>query len=78
MNYQPVTGGNQTNFGAGFHDTFAMEKVREEVNQTYVLFPVWSVGSTNPQNNDIDAAFDGKEHDFDAMKPESVVILSSS
>nr|GEW06704.1 putative ribonuclease H-like domain-containing protein [Tanacetum cinerariifolium] len=41
MNYQLVTAGNQTNFGA-------------------------------------DAAFDGKEHDFDAMKPESVVILSSS
>nr|GEW13834.1 hypothetical protein [Tanacetum cinerariifolium] len=78
MNYQPVTGGNQTIFGAGFHDIFAVEKVREEVNQTYVLFPVWSVGFTNPQNNDIDAAFDGKEHDFDAMKPESVVILSSS
>nr|GEX60331.1 putative ribonuclease H-like domain-containing protein [Tanacetum cinerariifolium] len=29
-------------------------------------------------NNDEDAAFDGKEHDFDATKPESVVILSSS
>nr|GEZ96292.1 putative ribonuclease H-like domain-containing protein [Tanacetum cinerariifolium] len=28
-------------------------------------------------NNDEDAAFDGKEHDFDATKPESVVILSS-
>nr|GEV48564.1 hypothetical protein [Tanacetum cinerariifolium] len=50
----------------------------EEVDQTYVLFPVWSDGSTNPQNNDKDAEFDGKEHDFDAKKPESVVILSSS
>nr|GEY26162.1 hypothetical protein [Tanacetum cinerariifolium] len=78
INYQPVTAGNQTNFGAGFHDTSAMEKAGEEVNQTYVLFPVWSAGSTNPQNNDIDVAFDGKEHDFDVMKPESVVILSSS
>nr|GFB61232.1 hypothetical protein [Tanacetum cinerariifolium] len=29
-------------------------------------------------NNDKDAAFDGKEHDFDATKPESIVILSSS
>nr|GEW24654.1 hypothetical protein [Tanacetum cinerariifolium] len=29
-------------------------------------------------NNDEDAAFDGKEHDFDAKKPESEVILSSS
>nr|GEU78724.1 2-methylene-furan-3-one reductase-like [Tanacetum cinerariifolium] len=49
-----------------------------EVYQTYVLFPVWSTNSTNPQNNDEDVVFDRKEHDFDAKKPESVVILSSS
>nr|GFC22341.1 hypothetical protein [Tanacetum cinerariifolium] len=30
------------------------------------------------KNNDEDAAFDGKEHDFDATKPESEVILSPS
>nr|GEZ00412.1 hypothetical protein [Tanacetum cinerariifolium] len=36
-------------------------------NQTH---PVWSSGLKNPQNNDGDAAFDGKEHDFDAKKPE--------
>nr|GEW67594.1 glucose-methanol-choline oxidoreductase, FAD/NAD(P)-binding domain protein [Tanacetum cinerariifolium] len=54
------------------------EKAGDEVDQTYVLFSVWSAGSTNPQNNDEDAAFDGKEHDFDAKKPESVIILSSS
>nr|GFA22830.1 hypothetical protein [Tanacetum cinerariifolium] len=52
--------------------------LREEVDQTYVLFPVWSAGSTNPYYNDKDVAFNGKEHDFDATKPESVVILSSS
>nr|GEY06194.1 ribonuclease H-like domain-containing protein [Tanacetum cinerariifolium] len=54
------------------------EKVGEEVDQQYVLFPVWSFGSTNPQNNDEDASFDGNEHDFDAKKPESEVIVSSS
>nr|GFC96533.1 hypothetical protein [Tanacetum cinerariifolium] len=43
-----------------------------------MLFPVWSVGSTNPQNNAEDAAFDGKENDFDVKKPESKVILSPS
>nr|GEY37054.1 putative ribonuclease H-like domain-containing protein [Tanacetum cinerariifolium] len=43
-----------------------------------MLFPVWSVGSTNPHNNAEDAAFDGKEHDFDVKKPESNVILSPS
>nr|GFB57981.1 hypothetical protein [Tanacetum cinerariifolium] len=50
----------------------------EEINQQYVLFPVWSFGSTNPQNYDGDAAFDGKKHDFDAKKPESEIILSPS
>nr|GEW77231.1 hypothetical protein [Tanacetum cinerariifolium] len=78
MNYQSVTAGNQTNSGAGFQDKFDAEKAGEEVDQTYLLFPVWSAGSTNPQNNDKDVAFDGKEHDFDAKIPESVVILSSS
>nr|GFD58348.1 hypothetical protein [Tanacetum cinerariifolium] len=41
-------------------------------------FPVWPSGSTNPQNNDGDAAFDGKEHDFNAKIPEFEVILSPS
>nr|GEV30748.1 hypothetical protein [Tanacetum cinerariifolium] len=34
-NYQPVTVGNQTNFGAGFQDKFAAEKAGEEGYQTY-------------------------------------------
>nr|GFA36043.1 retrovirus-related Pol polyprotein from transposon TNT 1-94 [Tanacetum cinerariifolium] len=78
MNYQPVTVGNQTNPSVGFQDKFNGEKAGEEVDQQYVLFPVWSFGFTNPQNYDGDAAFDGKEHDFDAKKPESEVILSPS
>nr|GEW40920.1 hypothetical protein [Tanacetum cinerariifolium] len=78
MNYQPVTAGNQTNSGAGFQDNFDAEKAGDEVDQQYVLFPVWSSSSTNPQDNDKDAALDGKEHDFDIEKPDSIVILSSS
>nr|GEW54158.1 putative ribonuclease H-like domain-containing protein [Tanacetum cinerariifolium] len=35
-------------------------------------------GSTNPQNSDGDAAFDGKEPDFNAKKPEFEVIVSPS
>nr|GFC84473.1 hypothetical protein [Tanacetum cinerariifolium] len=53
-------------------------KAGEEIDQQYVLFPVWSSSSVNPQNYDEDAAFYGKEHDFDAKKPESEVILSPS
>nr|GEU45247.1 hypothetical protein [Tanacetum cinerariifolium] len=78
MNYQPVTAGNQPNSSAGFQDKTNAEKAGEEVDQQYVLFPVWFFGSTNPQNNDEDAAFDGKEHDSDVKKPESEVDVSSS
>nr|GEV61940.1 ribonuclease H-like domain-containing protein [Tanacetum cinerariifolium] len=78
MNYQPVTAGNQTNPSAGFQVKFTAEKAYEEIDQQYVLFPVWSSGSTNPQNNDEDAAFDGKEPDFDEKKPESEVNVSPS
>nr|GEU80928.1 putative ribonuclease H-like domain-containing protein [Tanacetum cinerariifolium] len=70
--------GNQTNPGAGFQDKFDAEKAGKEIDQQYVLFPVWYSGSTNPQNNDGDATFDGKEHDFDAKKPESEVSVSPS
>nr|GEV39557.1 putative ribonuclease H-like domain-containing protein [Tanacetum cinerariifolium] len=78
MNYQPVTTGNQTNPSAGFKNKFDAEKAGEEIDQQYMFFPVWSSGSTNPHNNDEDAAFDGKEHDFDAKKPESEVSVSPS
>nr|GFA20903.1 retrovirus-related Pol polyprotein from transposon TNT 1-94 [Tanacetum cinerariifolium] len=78
MNYQPVIAGNQTNPTAGFQDKFNAEKAKEEVDQQYVLFPVWSSGSTNPQNYDGNVSFDGKEHDFDAKKPESEVNVSPS
>nr|GEV94679.1 ribonuclease H-like domain-containing protein [Tanacetum cinerariifolium] len=78
MNYHPVHAGNKTNSSAGFLDKFDAKKAREEVDQQYMLFPMWSSGFTNPQNNEEDAAFDGKEHDFDVKKPESEVIISSS
>nr|GEZ33507.1 hypothetical protein [Tanacetum cinerariifolium] len=78
MNYQPVTAGNQFNPSVGFQDKFVAEKAGEEVTQQYVLFPMWSSGSTNPQNKDGDAAVDGKEHKVDTKKPESVVNVSPS
>nr|GEU73949.1 ribonuclease H-like domain-containing protein [Tanacetum cinerariifolium] len=78
MNYQLVTAGSQSNPSAGFQDNFDAEKVGKEGNQQYVLFLVWSSGSTNPQNNDGDAAFDEKEPEFDAKKPEFEVNVSSS
>nr|GEW67339.1 hypothetical protein [Tanacetum cinerariifolium] len=53
-------------------------KAGEEIEQQYVLFPVWSSGSTNPQNTDGDAGFDEKEPEFDEKKPESEVNVSLS
>nr|GFD15769.1 hypothetical protein [Tanacetum cinerariifolium] len=65
MNYQLITAGNQSNPSASFQDKFDAKKAKEEIDQQYVLFPVWSFGSTNPHNTDGDAAFDGKELKFD-------------
>nr|GEX29881.1 putative ribonuclease H-like domain-containing protein [Tanacetum cinerariifolium] len=78
MNYQPANAGNHTNPSASFQYKFDAKKAAEEVDQQYMLFLVWSSGSTNPQNNDENAAFDGKEHDFYAKKPESEVNVSPS
>nr|GEU60649.1 ribonuclease H-like domain-containing protein [Tanacetum cinerariifolium] len=76
MNYQPVTAGKQSNPSAGFQEEFDAGKAGEEANQQYMLFLVWFTGSSNPQNKEGDATFDGKEHD--AEKPGSVVNLSPS
>nr|GEU91050.1 hypothetical protein [Tanacetum cinerariifolium] len=73
---KPNVAGNETNPSKGFQDKFDAEKAGEEVDQQYVLFPMWSSGSTNPQNNDEEADFDEKEHD--AKKPESEVNVSPS
>nr|GFD26118.1 hypothetical protein [Tanacetum cinerariifolium] len=42
------------------------------------FFPVWSSGSTNPQNTDGDAAIDEKEPEFEGRNPESEVNVSPS
>nr|GEV30066.1 hypothetical protein [Tanacetum cinerariifolium] len=76
FNSRTLTAGNQTNPSACFQEMFNENKAGEEANQQYMLFPVWSTGSLNPQNKEGDAAFDEKEHD--AEKPESTVNLSPS
>nr|GFA02709.1 retrovirus-related Pol polyprotein from transposon TNT 1-94 [Tanacetum cinerariifolium] len=65
MNYQPVTAGNQSNPSAGFQEEIDAENAEEKATQQYVLFPVWSTGSSNPQNKEGDATFDGNK-DFKA------------
>nr|GEY59008.1 uncharacterized mitochondrial protein AtMg00810-like [Tanacetum cinerariifolium] len=71
MNYQPVIVGNQSNPSAGFQENFNAGKTGEEVDQEYMLFLVWSTGSTNPHNREGDAT-------IDAVKPESTINLSPS
>nr|GEU81419.1 putative ribonuclease H-like domain-containing protein [Tanacetum cinerariifolium] len=78
MNNQPVTTGNQSNLIAGVQEQFNVEKAGEENVQQYVLFPLWSSGSKNPQNTDGDAAFGGKKHEFEGEKLESKVHVSPS
>nr|GFC21470.1 hypothetical protein [Tanacetum cinerariifolium] len=78
MNDQPVTTGNQSNPSAGIQGQFDAEKAGEENVQQYVLFLVWSSGSTNPQNTNGNAAFDEKEPEFEGRKPESEVNVSPS
>nr|GEU98213.1 uncharacterized mitochondrial protein AtMg00810-like [Tanacetum cinerariifolium] len=75
---KPNITGNQSNPSAGVQDKFDVEKAREESDQQYVLFPVWSTGSTNPHNTDEDATFAEKEPDFDEKKSESEVNVSLS
>nr|GFB11120.1 retrovirus-related Pol polyprotein from transposon TNT 1-94 [Tanacetum cinerariifolium] len=74
MNYHPLLAENQSNPTAGFQDT---KKAWEEGNQTYVLFPMLSDGSTNPKNNK-DAHTGGNKHNDDIQKSVSPDIHSSS
>nr|GEU65476.1 hypothetical protein [Tanacetum cinerariifolium] len=78
MNYQPVTAGNQSNPSASVQEQFDAKKAREDNVQEYVLFPLWSSGSKNPQNTDGNAAFEVKEPKFKGKKPKSKVYVSPS
>nr|GEV17790.1 ubiquinol-cytochrome-c reductase complex assembly factor 1 isoform X1 [Tanacetum cinerariifolium] len=73
MNYQLVVAGNQHNHHACIKGNFDARKVVKETEsvQQYVLLPLWSIGSKDPQNIDADAAFDVKE-------PKSEVHVSPS
>nr|GFB22046.1 hypothetical protein [Tanacetum cinerariifolium] len=78
MNYQPVTAGNQSNPSACVQEQFDADKAGEDNVQQYVLFPLWSSGSKDPQNTDGDATVEVKKHEFKGRKPESEVHVSPS
>nr|GEX17224.1 putative ribonuclease H-like domain-containing protein [Tanacetum cinerariifolium]GEX35940.1 putative ribonuclease H-like domain-containing protein [Tanacetum cinerariifolium] len=78
MNYQPVTAGNQSKNSVGVQEHFDAEKAGEGNVQQYVLFPLWSSGSKDPQNTNDDDTFEVKEPEFEVEKPESEVHVSPS
>nr|GEX81738.1 retrovirus-related Pol polyprotein from transposon TNT 1-94 [Tanacetum cinerariifolium] len=72
--------GFMTPFGClvTIHNTLdSLGKFNGKVDEGF-LVGYSSSGSTNPQNYDGDATFDGKEHDFDVKKHESKVSVSPS
>nr|GEX12774.1 retrovirus-related Pol polyprotein from transposon TNT 1-94 [Tanacetum cinerariifolium] len=78
MNYQTVTACKQSNPSTGVQEQFDAEKAEEDNVQQYVLFPLWSFGSKDPQNTNGDATFGVKEHEFKVEKPKSEVNVSPS
>nr|GEU29131.1 putative ribonuclease H-like domain-containing protein [Tanacetum cinerariifolium] len=64
MNYPPVVAWNQLNYNAGIQENLNAGKVWKEIESTqqYVLLPLWSTSSKDPQNTDADATFNVKEN----------------
>nr|GEZ36522.1 ribonuclease H-like domain-containing protein [Tanacetum cinerariifolium] len=62
----------------GFEDPDHHDKVYKVVMAIYGLLQAPRACSISPTNSDGDAAFNEKEHDFAARKPESEVILCPS
>nr|GEU89388.1 putative ribonuclease H-like domain-containing protein [Tanacetum cinerariifolium] len=63
----------------GFLVEYSVSNKAGEGNvQQYVLFPLWSFGSKDPQNTDNDTAFEVKEPEFELKKPESAFHVSPS
>nr|GFA76746.1 putative ribonuclease H-like domain-containing protein [Tanacetum cinerariifolium] len=72
MNYPPVIVENQPNPSAGIQEHFDADKAGEGNVQQYVLFPLWSSGSKDPQNTDDDTTFEVKEPEFEVhVSPSS-------
>nr|GEU97646.1 putative ribonuclease H-like domain-containing protein [Tanacetum cinerariifolium] len=65
MNHQPVVAGNQPNHSAGIKENLDAGIVGKATKSTkqYVLLPLWFTGSKDPQNIDVDAAFDVKANE---------------
>nr|GEX03294.1 putative ribonuclease H-like domain-containing protein [Tanacetum cinerariifolium] len=69
-----VFNGNQPNSGAGIQEHFDAGKAREGNVQQYMLLSLWSIGSKDPQNTDVDTTFEVKdlESEFHVSPSSSV------
>nr|GEY81498.1 putative ribonuclease H-like domain-containing protein [Tanacetum cinerariifolium] len=78
MNYQPVVAGNQPNSSAGIQENLDVGKVGKEnvSTQQYMLLPLWSTGLKDPQNTDVDVAFDVKENDTNRVNAASAPVTA--
>nr|GEV55357.1 hypothetical protein [Tanacetum cinerariifolium] len=65
INYQLVVAENQPNHNPGIQENFDADKVVKETvyAQQYVLLPLWSSSSQDPQNPNVGASFDVKENE---------------
>nr|GEX04666.1 ribonuclease H-like domain-containing protein [Tanacetum cinerariifolium] len=62
--YQPVVARNQPIYSACIKENLDGKFGKKTVStQQYVLLPLWSTGLQDPQNIDVDAAFDVKENE---------------
>nr|GEY84228.1 putative ribonuclease H-like domain-containing protein [Tanacetum cinerariifolium] len=65
---------NPSNHNACIQENLDAGKVKRKTEsaQQYVLLPLWSTGSKDPQNTDADAAFDDKENESEVhVSPSS-------
>nr|GEX39974.1 putative ribonuclease H-like domain-containing protein [Tanacetum cinerariifolium] len=69
---------NQPNVAGSIKGNFNAGKVVKEAEsaQQYVILPLWSTGSQNPQNSDADAAFEVKDNDTKVYVSPRVRVLS--
>nr|GEW37273.1 hypothetical protein [Tanacetum cinerariifolium] len=69
-----VVARNQPHSSAGIQENLDACKVRKETKfvQQYVLLPLWSTGSKDPHNTDVDVAFDVQENESEVhVSPRS-------
>nr|GEW38905.1 retrovirus-related Pol polyprotein from transposon TNT 1-94 [Tanacetum cinerariifolium] len=69
---------NQPNYNACIQENLDASKIRKETlsSQQYVLPPLWSTGSQDPLNIDVDVAFDVKENETEVYVSPRVRDLS--